>query len=52
VYTMLNEYDYIDIGEQLKSYARMFQHGVSRKNRQGVVMRRIETVTRDAFLRK
>jgi len=47
-YTALDEHDHINIGEQLESY--MYQHGVLRETWQCIIMRGIETVTRDATI--
>jgi len=51
-YTAFNKHDLIDVGEQLKIHAHMFQHRVSRETRQSVVMRGIETITFDTFVAK
>jgi len=49
-YTALDEHDHINVGEQLEFYMCMFQHGVSRETWQCIIMRGIETVTRDATI--
>jgi len=49
-YIALNEHDHINVDEQLKSYMCMFQHGVPRETWQCIIMRGIETVTRDATI--
>jgi len=46
-YIALNEHDHINVDEQLESYTHMFQHGVPRETWQCIIMRGIETVTRD-----
>jgi len=49
-YTALDEHDHINVDEQLESYMRMFQHGIPRETWQCIIMRGIETVTRDATI--
>ena len=46
-YTALDEHDHINVGEQLESYACIFQHGVPCETWQCIIMRGIETVTHD-----
>jgi len=37
-YIPLDEHDHINVGEQLESYTRMFQHGVPRETWQYIIM--------------
>ena len=46
-YIALDEHDHINV-MQLESYMCMFQHGVPREIWQCIIMRGIETVTRNA----
>jgi len=48
-YTALDEHDHMNVGEQLESYMFIFQYGVPRETWQCIIMRGIETVTRDAI---
>jgi len=48
-YTAFDKHDIIDVGEQLKIYARMFLHCVPREIQHSVIMYGIETIRSRPF---